>query len=157
VYATDKRAGASLVDAEQHQGKALSYNNLADADAALACAQAFGEAPACVIVKHANPCGVATGSNLGEAYQRAFATDPVSAFGGILAFNGELDAATAEQILANQFAEVILAPSVSDAALQLFAEKKNLRVLSVGPFGHTADGGYTVKPIAGGLLVQQTD
>src|SRR5699024_9388983 len=124
VYATDKRAGASLVDAEQHQGKALSYNNLADADAALACAQAFGEAPACVIVKHANPCGVATGSNLDEAYQRAFATDPVSAFGGILAFNGELDAATAEQILANQFAEVILAPSVSDAALQLFAEKK---------------------------------
>src|SRR5699024_535908 len=132
VYTAANHGGVSLVDAEQHQGKALSYNNLADADAALACAQAFGEAPTCVIVKHANPCGVATGDDLRTAYQRAFATDPVSAFGGILAFNGELDAATAEQILANQFAEVILAPSVSDAALKILVKKKNLRVLSVG-------------------------
>lgn len=158
VYATDGYNGANLVDAQQHHGKALSYNNLADADAALACVRAFGGAPACVIVKHANPCGVAHGDTLQAAYARAFATDPVSAFGGILAFNAELDADTAQHIVANQFAEVILAPSVSTAALTVLGKKKNLRVLSVGSLGHADQATpRTVKPIAGGLLVQDSD
>src|SRR5699024_7600881 len=113
LYVTQTASGTSLVYATQHQGKAKSYNNLADADAALRCIQSFDTAPTCVIVKHANPCGVATGTDLKSAYQRAFATDPTSSFGGILAFNGELDFATAEQILSNQFAEVILAPSIA--------------------------------------------
>lgn len=158
VYATATPGGISLVDARQHQGKALSYNNLADADAALACVRAFGGAPACVIVKHANPCGVANGETLQAAYQRAFATDPVSAFGGILAFNEELDADTAKHIIANQFAEVILAPAVSQAALDVLSTKKNLRVLSLGPLGHADEPSpRRIKPIAGGLLVQDSD
>ena len=146
-----------LVQAEQHQGKALSYNNLADADAALACVQAFSESPACVIVKHANPCGVAIADDLHSAYQRAFATDPVSAFGGILAFNAELDAATAEQIVTNQFAEVIIAPRFADDALAVLARKKNLRVLATGAAGAPRGDSYMIKPIAGGLLVQDAD
>src|SRR5699024_8290650 len=125
LYAADDSTDISLVTAEQHQGKALSYHNLADADAALACVRAFGGNPTCVIVKHANPCGVASGDDLTTAYQRAFATDPVSAFGGILAFNTELDATTAAAIVANQFAEVILAPRVSPAALASLQKKKN--------------------------------
>ncbi|HLQ85901.1 MAG TPA: bifunctional phosphoribosylaminoimidazolecarboxamide formyltransferase/IMP cyclohydrolase [Salinisphaeraceae bacterium] len=157
VYANDETAIPDLVRAHQHQGKALSYNNLADADAALACIQAFTDVPACVIVKHANPCGVATGTDLASAYLRAFATDPVSAFGGILAFNRELDVAAARQILANQFAEIILAPSVSAAALQVLQEKKNLRVLTLGDWSRGHSRGFAIKPIAGGLLVQDPD
>lgn len=157
LYSGGPNVAASLVDARICQGKALSYNNLADADAALACVKAFDQAPACVIVKHANPCGVAVAPDLTTAYQRAFATDPTSAFGGILAFNSELGADTAEAILANQFAEVILAPAISEAALAVFAAKKNLRVLVTGAWREDAAAGYQVKPIAGGLLVQDDD
>jgi phosphoribosylaminoimidazolecarboxamide formyltransferase/IMP cyclohydrolase len=158
LYTGGPSVAANLVAARVCQGKALSYNNLADADAALACVKAFDQAPACVIVKHANPCGVAVGPDLSTAYQRAFATDPTSSFGGILAFNGELESDTAEAILANQFAEVILAPAITDAALAVFAAKKNLRVLVTGSWSNdAADNGYQIKPIAGGLLVQEND
>ncbi|MDW8470087.1 MAG: bifunctional phosphoribosylaminoimidazolecarboxamide formyltransferase/IMP cyclohydrolase [Burkholderiales bacterium] len=135
------------------QGKALSYNNLADADAAWECAKSFA-APACVIVKHANPCGAATGESLAAAYRKAFATDPVSAFGGILAFNRALDRATAEEV-ARQFAEVIVAPRVEPAAREALAARQNVRVLEV-PLAHEAQA-HDYKRIGGGLLVQTTD
>ncbi len=157
LYADGRRTEASLVDARVVQGKPLSYNNLADADAALACVKAFDQAPACVIVKHANPCGVAVAPDLESAYQRAFATDPVSSFGGIIAFNAELGADTAEAITSNQFAEVILAPAITEDALTVFSKKKNLRVLVTGAWRKTDKGGLVVKPIAGGLLVQDDD
>ncbi|RJS94895.1 bifunctional phosphoribosylaminoimidazolecarboxamide formyltransferase/IMP cyclohydrolase PurH [Salinisphaera sp. Q1T1-3] len=157
VYAGNTSSGVSLVDARVVQGKALSYNNLADADAALACVRAFDQSPACVIVKHANPCGVAVAPDLTAAYKRAFATDPVSSFGGILAFNRHLEADTAEAIVDNQFAEVILAPSIAEDALAVFARKKNLRVLAIGEWQTASDAELTVKPIAGGLLVQDAD
>lgn len=157
LYADDRRAEASLIDAQVVQGKPLSYNNLADADAALTCIKAFDQSPACVIVKHANPCGVATATDLTAAYQRAFATDPVSSFGGILAFNRKLSAETAKTIIANQFAEVILAPAISDDALAVFAKKKNLRVLITGSWQSAQTGGLRLKPITGGLLIQDDD
>ncbi len=116
---------------EQLQGKALSYNNIADTDAALECVKQF-DAPACVIVKHANPCGVAVSDNIGKAYDRAFKTDPTSAFGGIIAFNRALDAATARSIIDRQFVEVIVAPAIDDDALSVLIEKKNVRVLRTG-------------------------
>ncbi|TMO91073.1 bifunctional phosphoribosylaminoimidazolecarboxamide formyltransferase/inosine monophosphate cyclohydrolase, partial [Pseudoalteromonas sp. S3178] len=109
---------ASVATAKQLQGKALSYNNIADTDAALECVKEF-DAPACVIVKHANPCGVSVGENILSAYDRAFKTDPTSAFGGIIAFNRELDGDTAEAIVARQFVEVIIAPSISEEAAQI--------------------------------------
>jgi len=136
------------------QGKELSYNNLADADAALECVKAF-DAPACVIVKHANPCGVAVAADIGTAYDRAYAVDPTSAFGGIIAFNRELDAATAAEILKRQFVEVVIAPSIAADALPHFAKKANVRVLACGDL-RTASG-YEYKRIAGGLLVQDAD
>ena len=136
------------------QGKELSYNNLADADAALECVKAF-TAPACVIVKHANPCGVAEAGDLMQAYDRAYAVDPTSAFGGIIAFNRPLDAATTAEILKRQFVEVVLAPSIADDALPLFAKKPNVRVLAVGKLQVAA--GLEFKRIAGGLLVQDAD
>ena len=136
------------------QGKELSYNNLADADAALECVKAF-DAPACVIVKHANPCGVAEAGDLLQAYDRAYAVDPTSAFGGIIAFNRPLDAATVAEILKRQFVEVVLAPAIADDALPLFAKKPNVRVLAVGPL--RAANGLEFKRIAGGLLVQDAD
>jgi phosphoribosylaminoimidazolecarboxamide formyltransferase/IMP cyclohydrolase len=137
------------------QGKELSYNNLADADAALECVKVF-DAPACVIVKHANPCGVAVGEDLLSAYDRAYAVDPTSAFGGIIAFNRPLDATTAAEILKRQFVEVVLAPSIAADALPLFAKKANVRVLAVGELGG-AQAGLEYKRIAGGLLVQDAD
>src|SRR3990167_6735277 len=136
------------------QGKELSYNNLADADAALECVKAF-TAPACVIVKHANPCGVAEAGDLMQAYDRAYAVDPTSAFGGIIAFNRPLDATTAAVIFKRQFVEVVLAPSIADDALPLFAKKPNVRVLAVGEL--RAATGLEFKRIAGGLLVQDAD
>ena len=136
------------------QGKELSYNNLADADAALECVKAF-DTPACVIVKHANPCGVAVAGNLMDAYDRAHAVDPTSAFGGIIAFNRELDAATAAEILKRQFVEVVIAPSIAADALPAFAKKPNVRVLACGEL--RAAGGLEYKRIAGGLLVQDAD
>jgi phosphoribosylaminoimidazolecarboxamide formyltransferase/IMP cyclohydrolase len=138
----------------QHQGKDLSFNNLADADAAWECAREF-EAPACVIVKHANPCGVAVAPSLHDAYARAYATDPTSAFGGIIAFNRELDGATAATIVDRQFVEVVLAPAYSAAARKALAKKTNVRVLEIapGPGRNTHDA----KRIGSGLLLQTAD
>ncbi|MFD1265464.1 bifunctional phosphoribosylaminoimidazolecarboxamide formyltransferase/IMP cyclohydrolase [Thauera mechernichensis] len=139
----------------QLQGKELSYNNIADADAAWECVKAFdGPAAACVIVKHANPCGVAVAANPLEAYKKAFATDPTSAFGGIIAFNGEVDRAAAEAVSA-QFLEVLIAPSYTADALELLAGKKNVRVLTC-PLGQPA-GAFDYKRVGGGLLVQSAD
>ncbi|NOI41410.1 bifunctional phosphoribosylaminoimidazolecarboxamide formyltransferase/IMP cyclohydrolase [Vibrio sp. 070316B] len=146
---------ASVSTARQIQGKALSYNNIADTDAALECVKEFDE-PACVIVKHANPCGVALGGDILEAYDRAFKTDPTSAFGGIIAFNRELDAATATAITERQFVEVIIAPSVSAEAVEIVAAKKNLRLLECGEWT-TKTTGFDVKRVNGGLLVQDRD
>jgi len=152
----ERNAGAGIVATARFvQGKELSYNNLADADAALECVKAF-DAPACVIVKHANPCGVAVAADLLTAYDRAYAVDPTSAFGGIIAFNRPLDAATVAEILKRQFVEVVLAPSIAADALPLFEKKPNVRVLSVGELGG-AHAGLEYKRIAGGLLVQDAD
>ncbi|MBK9494081.1 MAG: bifunctional phosphoribosylaminoimidazolecarboxamide formyltransferase/IMP cyclohydrolase [Xanthomonadales bacterium] len=136
------------------QGKELSYNNLADADAALECVKAF-DAPACVIVKHANPCGVAVAATLIEAYDRAHVVDPTSAFGGIIAFNRALDSATAAEILKRQFVEVVIAPAIDADALPHFAKKPNVRVLACGEL--QVASGMEYKRIAGGLLVQDAD
>jgi len=137
----------------QIQGKALSYNNLADADAAWECVKTFAE-PACVIIKHANPCGAAIGPSLGEAYERAFATDPTSAFGGIVAFNRRLDGGAAEAVC-RQFVEVVIAPEFDPEARTLLAAKTNVRVLSVG-FAREVQR-YDFKRVGGGLLVQTPD
>lgn len=146
---------ASVATASQLQGKALSYNNIADTDAALECVKEFDE-PACVIVKHANPCGVALGNDILEAYERAFKTDPTSAFGGIIAFNRELDGNTAQQIVAKQFVEVIIAPSISDEAKAAVAKKKNVRLLECGQWqGKTTKS--DIKRVNGGILVQDKD
>lgn len=146
---------ASVATARQLQGKALSYNNIADTDAALECVKEFSE-PACVIVKHANPCGVATGDSLLQAYERAYQTDPTSAFGGIIAFNRPLDAATAKAIISRQFVEVIIAPSVSDDALATLAAKQNVRVLCSGVWQSRVPS-LDFKRVNGGLLVQERD
>jgi phosphoribosylaminoimidazolecarboxamide formyltransferase / IMP cyclohydrolase len=150
-------APGSLVTAQQLQGKELSYNNIADADAAWECVKSFS-APTCVIVKHANPCGVAVGANAAEAYAKAFKTDPTSAFGGIIAFNCELDVAGAA-LVAKQFVEVLMAPSFTPEALALFAAKPNTRVLkialpSVGNLGRNAQD---MKRVGSGLLIQSAD
>ncbi|ASA55567.1 bifunctional phosphoribosylaminoimidazolecarboxamide formyltransferase/IMP cyclohydrolase [Vibrio gazogenes] len=146
---------ASVATARQIQGKALSYNNIADTDAALECVKEFSE-PACVIVKHANPCGVALGDSILEAYNRAYQTDPTSAFGGIIAFNRELDAATAQAIVERQFVEVIIAPTVADDAIEVVAAKKNVRLLVCGQWQDKTTG-YDFKRVNGGLLVQDRD
>jgi len=157
AFYVDQRAPAgSLASARQLQGKALSYNNIADSDAALACVRQF-ENPACVIVKHANPCGVAVGEHIHEAYDKAFRTDPTSAFGGIIAFNRPLDAGTAKAIIDRQFVEVIVAPAVIADALDVTAAKKNVRVLETGVWADSADAGFDFKKVSGGLLVQDTD
>ncbi len=144
-----------IASAVQRQGKALSYNNVADTDAALECVKNFSE-PACVIVKHANPCGVAVADSLASAYELAFATDPESAFGGIIAFNRELDGETASNIVDKQFVEVIIAPKVSPAALEAVAEKKNVRLLETGEWS-SSTGALDFKRVNGGLLVQDRD
>jgi len=148
---------ASVSTARQLQGKELSYNNVADTDAALECVKSFTEGPACVIVKHANPCGVALGSDILAAYERAFSTDPTSAFGGIIAFNRALDAATARAIIDRQFVEVIIAPRVEPAALPVLAEKKNVRVLECGAWADEPVAMLDFKRVNGGLLVQDRD
>ena len=147
---------ASVATAVQLQGKELSFNNIADTDAALECVKQFDQ-PACVIVKHANPCGVAVAADINAAYDLAFATDPESAFGGIIAFNRELDAATAEKICAKQFVEVIIAPSVSDAAVAAVAAKKNVRLLQCGVWGAERPQDLDYKRVNGGLLIQERD
>jgi phosphoribosylaminoimidazolecarboxamide formyltransferase/IMP cyclohydrolase len=137
------------------QGKELSFNNIADADAALECVKAFS-APACVIVKHANPCGVAVADSIAAAYDRAFVTDPTSAFGGIIAFNRPLDGRTAETICAKQFVEVVIAPGISKEAQTAFSRKPNVRVLDCGNLNnHQSRWDY--KRVSGGILVQDTD
>ena len=155
VFYRDGSLGSHVASAKQLQSKALSFNNIADTDAALECVREF-ETPACVIVKHANPCGVSVGANLLEAYDRAFKTDPTSAFGGIIAFNRPLDADTAKAIIERQFVEVIIAPGVSDEALAICATKQNVRVLSTGDLAETVSG-YDYKRVNGGLLVQDRD
>ena len=147
--------GASVSKAVQLQGKELSYNNIADTDAALETVRLFDE-PACVIVKHANPCGVAIADNIETAYERAFVTDPESAFGGIIAFNRELDAATAAAILARQFVEVIIAPGISEQAKAAVSEKQNIRLLECGELAGSAPA-FDFKRVNGGLLVQDRD
>ncbi len=148
---------ASIATARQLQGKELSYNNIGDADAALECVKQFDAAPACVIVKHANPCGVAYGANLLEAYDRAYRTDPESAFGGIIAFNGELDAKTMQAIVERQFVEVIIAPKVTPEAIEIAAAKKNVRVLECGQWPAEPGKRLDYKRVNGGLLVQEAD
>ncbi|MCP4935396.1 MAG: bifunctional phosphoribosylaminoimidazolecarboxamide formyltransferase/IMP cyclohydrolase [bacterium] len=148
---------ASVSTAEQLQGKALSYNNIGDTDAALECVKQFNDAPTCVIVKHANPCGVATGDNLFDAYERAFSTDPESAFGGIIAFNKELDKKTATEIVERQFVEVIIAPKVSQEAIDAVAKKKNVRLLECGEWPLEPAARLEFKKVNGGLLVQDAD
>ena len=155
-YVDQQAAPGSLASATQVQGKALSYNNIADSDAALECVKQF-ENPACVIVKHANPCGVAVASDILEAYEKAFRTDPTSAFGGIIAFNRPLDARTAAAIVEKQFVEVIIAPTIAADAAEVCAAKKNVRVLETGPWSGAAAGGFDFKKVSGGLLVQTSD
>ncbi|WP_299944641.1 bifunctional phosphoribosylaminoimidazolecarboxamide formyltransferase/IMP cyclohydrolase [uncultured Microbulbifer sp.] len=155
-YTETNPAEACVATATQLQGKALSYNNIADTDAALECVKAFDE-PACVIVKHANPCGVAVAKTLHKAYDLAFATDSESAFGGIIAFNRTLDGATARAIVERQFVEVIIAPSVSAEARRAVAEKKNLRLLVCGQWSAKPVPELDYKRVNGGLLIQERD
>ena len=155
-YIDQQAPAGSLATAKQLQGKALSYNNIADSDAALECVKQF-ETPACVIVKHANPCGVAVAGNILEAYDKAFKTDPTSAFGGIIAFNRPLDAKTAAAIVERQFVEVIVAPTIEPDAIDVCSAKKNVRVLETGDWATTTTPGFDFKKVSGGLLVQNTD
>lgn len=145
----------TLASAKQLQGKELSYNNIADTDAAFECVLSYAE-PACVIVKHANPCGVALGKNILEAYEQAYATDPTSAFGGIIAFNQVLDAATAKVIIDRQFVEVIIAPEIDVAALNILGSKSSIRVLAAGQRQQVIQQ-LNMKRVSGGLLVQDND
>jgi phosphoribosylaminoimidazolecarboxamide formyltransferase/IMP cyclohydrolase len=157
AFYTDPRAiGASITQAKQLQGKELSYNNIADGDTALECVRQF-DAPACVIVKHANPCGVSAAGSIAEAYESAYRTDPTSAFGGIIAFNRELDAPTARAILKRQFVEVILAPGIESEARSLLAAKDDIRLLEVGDLARPVSQALEYKSVAGGLLVQSRD
>jgi phosphoribosylaminoimidazolecarboxamide formyltransferase/IMP cyclohydrolase len=165
-YVDQQAAAGSLAAAKQLQGKALSYNNIADSDAALVCVKQFDN-PACVIVKHANPCGVAVAGDILEAYEKAFKTDPTSAFGGIIAFNRPLDANTAAAIVEKQFVEVIIAPSIESDALEICSAKKNVRVLETGAWNESpatcprgagrAPTGFDFKKVSGGLLIQTSD
>jgi phosphoribosylaminoimidazolecarboxamide formyltransferase/IMP cyclohydrolase len=155
-YRSPRARGGSVTTARVLQGKDLSYNNIADADAAIECVRQFAQA-ACVIVKHANPCGVALAAGGLKAYLGAYRTDPTSAFGGIIAFNRELDAATASAILERQFAEVIAAPSVSAAALAALAAKPNLRLLATGDLLADTGDELEFRSVSGGLLLQQRD
>ncbi|MEO8061686.1 MAG: bifunctional phosphoribosylaminoimidazolecarboxamide formyltransferase/IMP cyclohydrolase [Pseudomonadota bacterium] len=148
--------GSCVASARMLQGKELSFNNIADTDTAIECVRVFKE-PACVIVKHANPCGVATSMTLSDAYDRAYRTDPTSAFGGIIAFNRELDEATAMAITGRQFVEVIAAPSVSAEAVKVLAGKTNVRVLLVGPLANENPSELEYRSVVGGLLVQSRD
>ena len=146
----------SVSTSEQVQGKALSYNNVADIDAALECARTFA-APVCVIVKHANPCGVALGEDCRHACERAFSADPASAFGGIIAFNRRVDARAARAVIGHHFVEAVIAPSFEPEALQEMARKRDVRVLVCGEFGPARVPDYDLKRVNGGVLVQERD
>ena len=152
---SEESDNSGISNSSQLQGKQLSYNNIADTDAAFECVKEFEE-PACVIVKHANPCGVATDKNIVEAYEKAFASDPTSAFGGIIALNRELDKETAERIINNQFVEVIIAPGVTEEAIEITNTKENVRVLNTKKLGLQVKG-YKFLSVTDGMLVQETD
>ena len=154
-YTEKNPADACIATATQLQGKALSYNNIGDTDAALECVKQFDE-PACVIVKHANPCGVSVNTNILEAYNAAYSTDPESAFGGIIAFNRELDGETATTIVERQFVEVVIAPKISAEAIEVISQKKNVRLLECGEW-QTPASRMDLKRVNGGLLVQDAD
>lgn len=156
AFYTDRNAiEAGVGTATLHQGKPLSYNNVADADAAIECVKSFDQ-PACVIVKHANPCGVAVANTLFDAYKLAFETDTESAFGGIIAFNRALDEKTLSTIIDSQFVEVITAPEIDDAALEAASGKPNVRVMSTGYWGGRSPT-WDLKKVNGGLLIQDRD
>jgi phosphoribosylaminoimidazolecarboxamide formyltransferase/IMP cyclohydrolase len=155
-YRTQGRAGDNIAGARAAQGKELSFNNIADADTALECARQFDKS-ACVIVKHANPCGVAVAASLREAYELAYRTDPTSAFGGIIAFNRPLDAATAKLILDRQFVEVLVVPSLLEGAAEALAGKPNVRVLLTGELQQTAAPERELRSVGGGVLLQDRD
>ena len=152
---TSESNGSCIATAEQLQGKELSYNNIADTDAAYECVKTFNE-PACVIVKHANPCGIAIGSSIIEAYEKAFASDETSAFGGIIAFNRMLDGLTASKIIENQFVEVIIAPGITEDAQTVLSSKENIRLLNTKILGNS-DEGSKLLSVNGGMLVQDND
>jgi phosphoribosylaminoimidazolecarboxamide formyltransferase/IMP cyclohydrolase len=154
-YVESNAPEGTVAGATQLHGKALSYNNVADTDAALQCVQAFEE-PACVIVKHANPCGVAVAADLNTAYDLAFKTDPTSAFGGIIAFNGVVNAELAADMAERQFIEVVIAPGFDESAVEALTKKKNVRVLSCG-VGTSQPMAFDQKKVAGGMLVQSAD
>jgi phosphoribosylaminoimidazolecarboxamide formyltransferase/IMP cyclohydrolase len=156
LYTLAGGAGDTVVGAQLHQGKELSFNNLADADAALECVRPL-PAPACVIVKHANPCGVGLGTTATESYEKAYATDPTSAFGGIIAFNCELDATLASTIIDRQFVEVLLATAFTPEALTVLARKPNIRVLATGTLHTSRPPALRIEQIEGGMLVQDSD
>lgn len=155
-YATGTDAAGWLEKARMHQGKPLSYNNVADVDSAYCCIGDFDE-PACVIIKHATPCGVACAADVATAYELAYQTDPTSAFGGIIAVNRTLDTSTARRIVDNQFVEVILAPDVEKEALDLFERKQNIRVLEHTPGNRALAPGMLVKSACDGVLLQDSD
>jgi phosphoribosylaminoimidazolecarboxamide formyltransferase/IMP cyclohydrolase len=155
-YRDPAARSAGVATARVLQGKDLSYNNIADADTAIECVRQFA-APACVIVKHANPCGVALADSIGAAYEGAYRTDPTSAYGGIIAFNRELDPATAAAIIGRQFVEVLAAPAVSAEAARVLAGRANVRVLSLGDLGGDPDSAWELRSVTGGLLLQGRD
>ena len=154
-YVDETKKGNGLGNAVQLQGKQLSYNNIADTDAALECVKSF-EQPACVIIKHANPCGVATDVNISKAYQKAFEADSTSAFGGIIALNRQLEEKTAQRIIDNQFVEVIIAPEVSTSAQKILNTKENIRVLEMENMKKVSSG-FKFLSVTDGLLVQEID
>ncbi|WP_428355293.1 bifunctional phosphoribosylaminoimidazolecarboxamide formyltransferase/IMP cyclohydrolase [Methyloprofundus sp.] len=156
-YKEKSPVAGSIAAARQLQGKELSYNNIADTDAALECVKSFENKATCVIVKHANPCGVAQADSILDAYKLAYATDPTSSFGGIIAFNRELDAATAAEIIKRQFVEVIIAPTISLKAQTVLTAKQNVRVLECGLWNSGNEPSLDYKRISGGLLVQDKD
>ncbi len=155
-YRDPAARGAGVASARLLQGKDLSYNNIADADTAIECVRQFAAAT-CVIVKHANPCGVAVADSIGAAYQGAYRTDPTSAYGGIIAFNRELDAATAAAIIGRQFVEVLAAPAVSAEAARVLAARANVRVLALGELGADPADAPELRSVTGGLLLQGRD
>ncbi len=154
-YIDETKQGNGLGNAIQLQGKQLSYNNIADTDAALECVKSFEE-PTCVIIKHANPCGVATDVDITEAYQKAFDADSTSAFGGIIALNRKLEEKTAQQIIDNQFVEVIIVPGVSSSAQKILSTKENIRVLKMENMENLSSG-FKFLSVTDGLLVQEID
>ncbi len=156
AFYTDGSNRPGVATARQHQGKELSYNNINDTDAAFELVSEFTDGPACAIIKHANPCGVATGETLAAAYQRAFDCDRTSAFGGIIAFNRPIDGPTA-QAITEIFTEVVIAPGADEAALAVFAGKKNLRLLTTNGLADPAAPALAFKQVAGGFLVQDRD